>query len=63
MSVQLRVGGKGLKADAIGIGGLLLGVPLMVLCAVKFREFFSRTTEVAPAGLLDAPARHAADHI
>jgi len=46
----------------IGVGGLLLGVPFMVLCAVKFREFFSRKTEVAPAGLLDAPVEHATDH-
>jgi len=46
----------------IGIGGLLLGIPFMVLCAVKFREFFSRKTEVAPAGLLDAPVEHATDH-
>ena len=37
----------------IGIGSLLLGIPFMVLCAVKFREFFSRRTEVAPEGLLD----------
>ncbi len=37
----------------IGIGGLLLGIPLMALCAVKYREFFSRKTEVAPPGLLD----------
>jgi amino acid transporter len=37
----------------IGIGALLLGIPLMILCAVKFREFFSRKTEVAPPGLLD----------
>ena len=37
----------------IGIGGLLLGIPLMVLCAFKFREYFSRKTEVAPPGLLD----------
>ena len=34
----------------IGIGGLLLGIPLMVLCAFKFREFFSRKSEVAPEG-------------
>ena len=46
----------------IGIGGLLLGLPLMLLCAFKFRAFFSRKTEVAPAGLLDAPVDHAADH-
>ena len=31
----------------IGIGGLLLGVPLMLLCALKYREFFSRKLEVA----------------
>ncbi len=37
----------------IGIGSLLLGIPIMVICAVKYREFFSRKTEVAPEGLLD----------
>jgi amino acid transporter len=37
----------------IGIGSLLLGIPLMILCAVKYREFFSRRIEVAPEGLLD----------
>jgi amino acid transporter len=36
----------------IGIGSLLLGIPVMVLCAVKYREFFSRKTEVAPEGIL-----------
>jgi amino acid transporter len=37
----------------IGIGALLLGIPFMVLCAVKYREYFRRKTEVAPEGLLD----------
>jgi amino acid transporter len=37
----------------IGIGSLLLGVPLMLICAVKFREFFSRKPELAPEGSLD----------
>jgi amino acid transporter len=37
----------------IGIGALLLGVPLMILCALKFREFFSRKPEVAAEGSLD----------
>jgi amino acid transporter len=37
----------------IGIGSLLLGIPIMILCAFKFREYFSRKTELAPAGLLD----------
>jgi len=32
----------------IGIGGLLLGVPLMLLAAVWLRQFFGRSTEVAP---------------
>ena len=37
----------------IGIGALLLGIPFMVLCALKFRAYFSRKTEVAPEGILD----------
>jgi amino acid transporter len=37
----------------IGIGSLLLGVPLMVFCALKYREFFSRKLEVAEPGSLD----------
>jgi hypothetical protein len=37
----------------IGIGTLLLGLPLMVLCAVKFRTYFRRRTEVSPPGLLE----------
>ena len=36
----------------IGIGGLLLGLPLMLLAAAKFRPFFRRKTEVAPPGLI-----------
>ena len=31
----------------IGIGGLLLGVPLMLLCALKYKEFFGRKLEGA----------------
>jgi amino acid transporter len=38
----------------IGIGSLLLGIPLMLLCALKYREFFSRKLEVAVPGSLDA---------
>ncbi|HEV2590915.1 MAG TPA: APC family permease [Gaiellaceae bacterium] len=37
----------------IGIGSLLLGVPIMVICAAKYRAFFSRKLEVAPPGILD----------
>ena len=36
----------------IGIGTLLLGVPLMLIAAVRFREFFRRRPEVAPEGIL-----------
>jgi amino acid transporter len=36
----------------IGIGGLLLGVPFMLICFAKFRPYFRRKTEVAPPGLL-----------
>jgi amino acid transporter len=41
----------------IGVGGLLLGVPLMIACAVKFRPFFSRKPEVAPPGSLEVQER------
>jgi amino acid transporter len=38
----------------IGIGGLLLGVPFMILCAVFLRDkFFGRHMEVAPEAVLD----------
>jgi amino acid transporter len=46
----------------IGIGTLLLGIPLMLICWAKYRVFFRRKTEVAPAGLLDAPVEHATSH-
>jgi amino acid transporter len=36
----------------IGIGSLLLGVPLMLFSAAKFRAYFRRKTEVAPPGLI-----------
>jgi amino acid transporter len=47
----------------IGIGSLLLGIPIAILCAFKFREYFSRKTEVAPEGLLDGTAAPAADRV
>jgi len=37
----------------IGIGTLLLGVPLMLLCALRFHVYFRRRLEVAPDGLLE----------
>jgi amino acid transporter len=36
----------------IGIGGLLLGIPFMLLCWSKLRQYFRRKTEVAPQGLI-----------
>jgi amino acid transporter len=36
----------------IGIGGLLLGIPLMILVFFKLRPYFRRKTEVAPPGLI-----------
>jgi amino acid transporter len=46
----------------IGIGGLLLGVPFMLICAAKFRQYFKRRPEVPPAGLLEQPVEHASSH-
>ena len=36
----------------IGIGSLLLGIPIMLITATKFRQYFRRKTEVAPPGLI-----------
>ena len=38
----------------IGVGGLLLGIPLMLICAAKYRDYFSRRAELAPPGSLEA---------
>jgi amino acid transporter len=46
----------------IGIGGLLLGVPLMALAALKYREFFGRKPEVAADDALDVKTEHVALH-
>ena len=42
----------------IGIGALLLGIPLMVLASLKFREFFARKPELAAEGSLDVELEH-----
>jgi amino acid transporter len=39
----------------LGIGGMLLGAVVMIGSRPFFREFFSRKTEVAPAGVLERP--------
>ena len=46
----------------IGIGGLLLGVPLMLLTSLKYREFFGRKPEVAAENALDVKDDHVALH-
>ena len=38
-----------------GIGGMVLGLILMLASRPYFKEFFSRRTETAPPGILDAP--------
>jgi amino acid transporter len=47
----------------IGIGGLLLGIPLMLLCSIKYREYFSRKLEVAADDALDVKVDHVALHL
>ncbi len=42
---------------------MVLGVVLMLVSRPFFREFFSRKTETAPPGLLDAPVEHAPTHL
>jgi amino acid transporter len=46
----------------IGIGGLLLGVPLMLLCSLKYKEFFHRKLEVAAPGSLDVQLEEVKAH-
>jgi amino acid transporter len=46
----------------IGIGGLLLGVPLMLLCALKYKEYFGRKLEVAAPGSLDVQLEEVKAH-
>jgi amino acid transporter len=43
--------------------GMLLGFVLMLISRSRFKEFFSRRTEVAPPGLLDEPIGHAPMHL
>jgi amino acid transporter len=43
--------------------GMLLGVALMAISRFYFRPFFSRKTETAPPGLLDAPVARAPAHL
>jgi amino acid transporter len=42
--------------------GMIFGLLLMLLARPRFREFFSRKTETAPAGSLEQPVEHAPAH-
>jgi amino acid transporter len=46
-----------------GCIGMVLGFVLMLISRLYFREFFSRKTETAPPGLLDAPVERAPAHL
>jgi amino acid transporter len=46
-----------------GVVGMLVGVILMVISRPYYKQFFSRKTETAPAGLLDAPVERAPAHL
>lgn len=46
-----------------GLIGMVLGVVLMIVSRFYFRPFFSRRTETAPPGLLDARVEHAPVHL
>ena len=48
---------------AIGIGGLLLGVVLMLVSWLIFKDFFRRKPEAAIEGTLEAPVEHASAHL
>jgi len=47
----------------IGIGTLLLGIPVMILAWTRYRPFFARTPETAPPGLLEEEIEHAPAHL
>jgi amino acid transporter len=42
--------------------GMVLGLVLMLVSRLRFREFFSRKTETAARGMLDVPVEHAPAH-
>ena len=46
----------------IGIGTLLLGIPLLVLAWMRYRSFFARRPETAPPGLLEEEIERAPAH-
>ncbi len=42
---------------------MVVGLVVMLVSRPFFSEFFSRKTETAPPGLLDAPVEHAPVHL
>jgi amino acid transporter len=46
-----------------GCIGMVVGFVIMLIARPRFREFFSRRTEVAPPGILDRPVEHAPAHL
>jgi hypothetical protein len=42
--------------------GMIVGLVIMFASRPFFKEFFSRKTETAPAGILDEPLAHAPAH-
>ena len=46
-----------------GLIGMVIGAIVMLVSRPYFRAFFSRKTETAPPGLLDAPVEHAPTHL
>lgn len=46
----------------IGIGTLLLGIPLLALAWIRYRPFFARRPETAAPGLLAEEVEHAPAH-
>ena len=47
----------------IGIGTLLLGVPLLVLAWTRYRSYFARRPETSSPGLLEEEIEHAPAHL
>jgi amino acid transporter len=46
-----------------GIGGMVLGVILMIVCQFYYRAFFARNNETAAPGILDAKVERAPTHL
>lgn len=46
----------------MGIGGLLVGVVLMLLARLRYREYFARRTETVKPGLFEEPVERAPTH-